>query len=441
MTLRTRRIIFYILAVLFLFSGGGVLLYAEGWRLDPQTFSPVKTGGIYIESVPRDAKILINGEPIRNTSGIISSGTLISGLLPRNYDVAVTKDGYSEWRKTLSVEPSLVTQAGHIILVPQKSAAVPLPVPARGLSVFRGALAVTFADGSITLGTARLPGTELFAVNGNGSAAVTFDGNRGSYLLVPLPDAQSAMNLSLLFNNLKERLLDLPGTVPPQEILPHPFDAQKVIVRTERGLYVLDPTRLTLTPYAAGTATIGAVFARGQTIFWTEYSSRSGESSLMTADLIIRTTNRLATVAGDIKEVEESPVGGFLLIARNGRLLLLSRGAKEAKVLEENTLDIAISPGGSRFIARLAGGTLALWDLKEPARRAMLPLVADEVIWHKDGAHIFARRGGAVSLIELFENGTVYEAPLSETAMAMAYDPSRNLFYLLEGGELRSLEL
>ena len=83
MSLTTRRIIFYALVVLFLVSGGGVLLYANGWRLDPETFAVRKTGGVYIESVPRDAEILLNGKAVRNASGLISSGTLVSGLLPR----------------------------------------------------------------------------------------------------------------------------------------------------------------------------------------------------------------------------------------------------------------------------------------------------------------------------------------------------------------------
>jgi len=137
MSLTTRRIIFYALVVLFLVSGGGVLLYANGWRLDPETFAVRKTGGVYIESVPRDAEILLNGKAVRNASGLISSGTLVSGLLPRAHEVTVQKEGYAAWRRVLTVKPSLVTKAEHIILVPRKSVAVPLPVPAAAISAAR----------------------------------------------------------------------------------------------------------------------------------------------------------------------------------------------------------------------------------------------------------------------------------------------------------------
>ncbi|MDP3948009.1 MAG: hypothetical protein Q8Q41_04970 [bacterium] len=457
MSLTTRRIIFYALVILFLVSGGGVVLYANGWRLDPDAFALVKTGGIYIESAPRDATIFIDGSPVKNASGLISSGTLVSGLLPRSYEVTVTKEGYSLWRRILRVLPSLVTKAEHIILVPNESIAVPLPVPAATILVSGEMLVASFADGRIAVGGVRVPGTKFVAVNTNRSAVITYDAGRGAYFFTSLPEAKSSLNLTSLFNNLKERTLGLPGAVLPREVIAHPFDAKKAVVRTDRGLYVIDTERLSIVQIAGPASTrlgeaggglradnerlIGAVFARGQSITWTEYSAARDESALLTADLILRTSSRLATTTGTILTIGETFEGGLLLLALDGRLLSLPRSAKEANTIEEEASDFFPSPQDQALIVRLKNGSLSLWDFKETPKRLLLPFAGDELLWHKNGAHVFVRRGSAVSFVELFENGEVLETPLSKAATAMAYDPSRKLFYLLEGGALRSLEL
>lgn len=449
MSLATRRIIFYALVVLFLVSGGGVLLYANGWRVDPETFAVRKTGGIYIESVPRDAEILLNGKAVRNASGLISSGTLVSGLLPRAYQVIVQKEGYTAWRRVLAVEPSLVTKAEHIILVPEESVAVPLPVPAMTIRVSGETLIASFASGAIALGGVRVPGTEFVAFTAGKGAAISYDENRRAYFFTSLPEAKSSLNLTALFNNLKERALGLPGLVLPREVIAHPFDAKKAVVRTDHGLYVMDTERLSIvqiagglsTGQAGGSAALTAVSARSQSLVWAEYSAARNESALMTADLILRTSSRLATAPDMIEKIGEAPGGGFLLLASDGRLFSLPRSAKEAETIEEAAADFLSSPAGQRFIVRLRDGSLALWDLRREPERFALSLVADEFVWHKDGAHIFARRGRAVSFIELFEDGGVLETPLGDAVMSMAYDPSRNLLYLLEGGALRSLSL
>ena len=455
MSLTTRRIIFYALVVLFLVSGGGVLLYANGWRLDPETFAVRKTGGVYIESVPRDAEILLNGKAVRNASGLISSGTLVSGLLPRAHEVTVQKEGYAAWRRVLTVKPSLVTKAEHIILVPRKSVAVPLPVPAAAIRVSGETLVASFADGHIALGGVRVPGTEFVAFTAGKSAAISYDENRGAYFFTSLPAsasvsaAKSSLNLTTLFNNLKERTLGLPGFVLPREVIAHPFDAKKAVVRTDHGLYVIDTERLSIVQIAGGlpagqadgSAELTAVLARSQSLVWTEYSRTRNESALMTADLILRTSSRLATAAGATLKIGEAPDGGFLLLAQDGRLFSLPRSAKETETIEEAASDFSFSPADQALIVLLRDGSLALWDFRKTPKRVALPLVADEFLWHEDGAHIFVRRGGAVSFVELFEDGEVLETPLGEAVTAMAYDPSRDLFYLLENGALRSLEL
>jgi hypothetical protein len=121
MTLRTRRKIFYTLVVLFFVLGGGVVFYAQGWRLDFSTWHFEKIGGIYIRSYPQDASIYLNGKSIENQSGFLSPGTLISDLLPRTYNVSLKSTGYDNWEENASVLPSLVVQFKSAVLIPQNA--------------------------------------------------------------------------------------------------------------------------------------------------------------------------------------------------------------------------------------------------------------------------------------------------------------------------------
>lgn len=120
MTLRQRKIYFYIFFAVFLAATPAVILYSQGYTVDVKTFSLTKTGGLFINSTPKGTDIYIDGS-LKATTGslILSQGKLISRLAPRDYSVAVKKDGYQPWDKNLPVEPQLVTEARNIFLVPE----------------------------------------------------------------------------------------------------------------------------------------------------------------------------------------------------------------------------------------------------------------------------------------------------------------------------------
>ena len=125
MTRSTRRRIFYTLVVLFIIVGGGMVFYADGWRLDFRNWHITKIGGIYIRAFPENASLYLDGKPVQNQSGFLTTGTLVSDLLPRSYRVALKADGYDDWQENAAVLPSQVVQFKYAVLVPRD--AVPVP--------------------------------------------------------------------------------------------------------------------------------------------------------------------------------------------------------------------------------------------------------------------------------------------------------------------------
>jgi len=121
MTIKTRRKIFYSLVALFIILGGGVVFYAQGWRLDVGSWHFTKIGGIYIRAYPENATFFLNGKPVQNESGFLTPGTLISNLLPRTYRVVLKAPNYDTWQENATVEPSQVVQFKYAVLVPATS--------------------------------------------------------------------------------------------------------------------------------------------------------------------------------------------------------------------------------------------------------------------------------------------------------------------------------
>jgi len=118
MTFKARRILFFIFLAVFIPSSAGIITYSQGWRFNFETFTVQKTGAIYIETQPKEVLIKIGPKSFADESGIIQKGTLITDLLPKNYQIEIQRNGYFPYYKNITVKPSLVAEAVEIILIP-----------------------------------------------------------------------------------------------------------------------------------------------------------------------------------------------------------------------------------------------------------------------------------------------------------------------------------
>lgn len=120
MSLKKRRIIFWIFVAVFLFGATYLALYSSGWRINWQELKLEQTGAVYIKSQPTDVLISVSRRMERAKSGLIFyKGTLFTNLSHKSYSIEVEKDGFFPWSKKLEVKPLLVTQTTHIILLPR----------------------------------------------------------------------------------------------------------------------------------------------------------------------------------------------------------------------------------------------------------------------------------------------------------------------------------
>lgn len=111
MNKRLRAVITLSFVTLFLVTVPVVLLWTAGYSFNWKRQRVQKTGIIQVESVPKNARVLIDGASQKKTTP-----AMITRLLPEDYSVTVEADGYLPWHKTLEVKSSQTTFATGIVL-------------------------------------------------------------------------------------------------------------------------------------------------------------------------------------------------------------------------------------------------------------------------------------------------------------------------------------
>ena len=124
MTKKQRSFLFFLMVFLFIIAGPLIVLYFQGYRIDFQNRQIVQTGAFYFRIMPKSVRIEINSlidEKIKISSTDFIFGTAyIENLLPRKYEVKVSKKNYHNWTKELKIDEKMATEVKNITLIPEK---------------------------------------------------------------------------------------------------------------------------------------------------------------------------------------------------------------------------------------------------------------------------------------------------------------------------------
>jgi len=106
------------LGVIFVILAPILLANSFGYHFDKleDVFTLVKSGGIYVASDVSGVEIYVNGEYFKD-SGLFIRNTLVQDLDPNEtHEIVAQKEGRNDWRKTLPVYESLVTESRVLML-------------------------------------------------------------------------------------------------------------------------------------------------------------------------------------------------------------------------------------------------------------------------------------------------------------------------------------
>lgn len=199
-------------AAIFFLVGPLIILYADGWRLNLNELKFEKVGGILLKIKDSDVTVKINGEMKKTDSKFLSGSLTFANLLPKIYEIEVIKNGFQIWKKMLSVKPALIAKSRPIVLIPESLQTVHLRSGVKDFS---------FQDGLIVWQDAQ-----------------------DHFFLTNPANTESALNLTLLFNHLKNRQLKLSGFAPVISMTQK--DANTFFIKTARAWYLLDIKKMSL---------------------------------------------------------------------------------------------------------------------------------------------------------------------------------------------------
>lgn len=101
-TKKVGKLILPVFSFFFLISATAIILVlVNGYSIDIRKRALIETGVLSIESVPNDARILINNEASGNTNKVISN------IKTGRYQLNIEKDGYYPYTKMVDVDHSL----------------------------------------------------------------------------------------------------------------------------------------------------------------------------------------------------------------------------------------------------------------------------------------------------------------------------------------------
>lgn len=106
---RNKGLLFTVFSALVIVVGTYIAIrYAKGgFRVTDSGISQ-ETGLLSVSSLPTGAEVYINEKLVTATSDTLY-------LDPDQYEVAIRKDGYTEWKKIITLEKEVVSQANALL--------------------------------------------------------------------------------------------------------------------------------------------------------------------------------------------------------------------------------------------------------------------------------------------------------------------------------------
>ncbi len=438
MTLRARKALFYGLVALFLVVGTGVVLYAQGWRINLETFQTEKVGAIYIRSYPADAQISINGKPVQNGSGFLSPGTFISNLFPKSYRVTLEAPGYDAWTETAPVMPSMVVQMKYAVLVPNAGTDMATTTGAvKDFFEAVGDVVATEASGSAIVWEGKKIGIGAIVSHSTNLKNFVYRSSaNGAYLLYDLTEATTT--------NLTPALRTLGATAKTiTRITIDPYDATSVIVQTPQAIAAIDIANHARTiPIATaphGTSLQPPLAISSDRFAWNQWNAASGTSRIFVYDKFSgNVTDSSLVIPDSIKELKWIGNGELGIVLQDGSLYRYDVASETLIKIADDVHDFYPTDDGTMLAALESRGVEIFSFTSSDYYRFILPDAGtiQSLAWYRDDAHLFVSYPDRVNFLDLQDAGLHNFATVSPGSAA-SYDARGNSLYLVnQGGAL-----
>lgn len=407
MTNKSRKVLFYSLTIIFFVLGTGLIFYSNGWRLDPETLSISRLGGLFVEVATPGTTIKIGKDTLRPGSSFLHSGIFVPNLFPKPHAIEVIKDGHQSWKKSLTVKPSLVTKTYPIILLPKEFFQEPVLKNISDFWLGQQSLAWKNQFNQLFISNQPALGSQVLEWSSDDNAVITINQSEKTFFVIDALQNNTALNLTLALKNLlPEKLLNVKF---------YPKNNKKLILATDKGLYILNLNKLEL--QQLHNEPVDRVFTYKKGVFWASNKQLySWNRDFPKHDLLLEilTEENFAEINLNL---QTSPDNKKLAIATNqpdGKIKIYF--LEDAKSLGKKWGDLAI-----------LAFNFTDFSLKYS--------------WDKISSHLFIQHGSNLYFSEIDDRSALNLQFVDNKTKKYQYDSGNNILYLLSASTLYKLDL
>lgn len=429
-----RRAIFYALALAFLLIGSLATLYAMGYRLSwENVFSPAKIGGLYVRSYPTDVNIELNGEKIKNKSGLFSEGTFVDGLYPQPYRLVLSAPLYRAWQRDIVVRPSLVTEIKYALLIPETAQEVYSENAAEFWPIGKE-LAVRDTKLGLQFASTTLPGKNILDWSKDGRI-ILFAKDASYFWLDTRTGTSTALQPLLLKTSLTK-----PKTVSLDS------ESGQVVVAKENALALIDVPSQTVQNIATTTKNIEIdnVVSSRYWLAWSIYDKTKDYSQLIVYDKLLNNKRVLEEkIEGKIKQIDWGTDGLLGVLDGRGEFFTYSPGENKLTHIASDGRYFRFSPNGTR-VAVFENKSLEIFTFREKDEywrfNVPSPTTIKEAWWHGDLWHLILAYPEKTVLLDLEDKALQNLEVLATTGKA-SFESETGFLYYNEEGKIYRLDL
>jgi len=434
MTKRTRNTIFYALCAVFAAVGTLVVFYAQGWRLDFETFGLRKVGGIYLRSFPEDALVFINDKKVDKNPGLLDRGRFIGNLFPKNYKISFVGEDYLDWTEHVQVNPSLVSEIKYAVLVPKNSESAATGT-VKNFWVDDGKLMVDADNNTLLFNGEKIKGNKVILQNGGSNIVLTESNSPQTYFINYLSGntpTSTILNQKLIAYGIQLSKI--------KEIIKDPASGNQAVLRTADKIFSLDLRNGEISRLASSSVPVSEMAASPSWISWANADYKTGESVLTFYNRSSRSVQSETNIAGKLTKLFFRNDDELGILQGDGGLYTISSGGEPQK-LASDVRDFEFSPSGDR-VAALENQALEIFafNREKDYWRFRLPSTEkiERVEWYKDENHIFIIYPDEIKFLDINDKN-LENFPTIASGSNAKYDAKSNTLYFVKENQLRKI--
>ncbi|MDD5431299.1 MAG: hypothetical protein PHP03_03715 [Candidatus Pacebacteria bacterium] len=434
MTLKVRRLVTISFIILFLLIGGFLIFYSTGLLIDLKNLTLSRSGAIYLEAQTKDIQIKIGKEKLQLNPGLFKDGILVTNLLPKNYKVEASKEGYQNWTKNIYVKPSLVSRTYPIILLPNDWSAELIYKDVAGFWTGKKYSAWKTSSGKLFINGKKAAGTDLKNWLYGDNSALTYDSAEKSYFVVNPDQNNAALNISLIFNNLAATELNSSA-----KIFPHPYDQKKLILNSAGEIYVLDFSNFKLETLNEKNSSVA--LAQNKELFIIK------KTGLYSYNLATKSKKVISSKITALPEKMEVSSDGLTLAFLSGeKITLINTASLESTVISSSAKYFKFSPDGKKIAFWEDSGEIRVyflaeqqkWSDKKSGDYASLGYYqldqSHPFDWHSGSAHLLIKFPEKTYLLEIDDRQPINQQIINLKMDDYQYNPANNFVYFITDG-------